>query len=83
MLGVAVLGLAAIYVLVYGTRTVRQHLQSPSTRPASLGGPTANTGTVYEQGFQRTLEQPVTVPEEADAEPAEVLDKNFLENQIY
>jgi len=82
MLTFVVIGLAAVYVLVYGTTPLRQHLTTPSERPAALGGPGANTGTAYEQGFQRNLEQAVTEPEEADAEPAEVLEKDFLEKQM-
>ncbi len=82
MLTIAVIGLAAIYVLMYGTTSIRQHLTTPSDRPAVLGGPAANTGTVYEQGFQRHLEQPTPKPEEADATPMEVLEKDFLEKQM-
>jgi len=57
-------------------------MQTPSDRPAVLGGPAANTGTIYEQGFQRHLEQPTPKPEEADATPMEVLEKDFLEKQM-
>lgn len=65
MLAVAVLGLAAVYVLVYGTASLKQHLTSPAERPAILGGEAADTGTQYEQGHQRNLSVPTPSPEHA------------------
>tara|TARA_Y100000401_G_C8312081_1_gene220335 strand:- start:66 stop:287 length:222 start_codon:yes stop_codon:yes gene_type:complete len=69
MLSIAVLGLAAVYMLVYGTASLKQHLTSPADRPAVLGGEAADTGTQYEQAHQRRLSMPTVRPDYAPWEP--------------
>lgn len=46
------LGMSAVYVLMYGSGK-ESSAEDPSSYPATLGGPGANTGTQQEQYYQR------------------------------
>ena len=56
-----ILGAAAIYVLVYGTRrTIETHFVTDDDRPVGLGGGRASTGDLVDTSHRMSRNDPPT-----------------------